>query len=574
MTHVFPRAIFDAPDILHGDGLNFVILDWELLMSEMSADSLVSILALVGVVIIIASLLSGVIEKSGFPQVAAFLALGAALGPVGLNMLHITLDSPILHIVSTLSLALVLFTDAIALDFSEIRKAGLLVLLVLGPGTLLSAFLIGVAGWGLLGLAPAAAALVGAALASTDPVLLRGLLRREEVPSTARLVLRLESGLNDIVLLPIVLVAMVFLSPHASTTPADWARLALDLLILGPGAGVLVGVVGVATLDLIRKRVSIRRDYESIYSLGIAFAAYAAAEAVHGSGFLAAFAAGLTISLLDVELCDCFLEYGETTAEMTLLFTFVLFGSSLIWSGLTQISGMVILFALLALLVRPVAFLISLVRVKLSLRDRLLISWFGPRGLSSLLLILLPVFAGLPGAQALFPICSLVVILSVIVHGSAPMFLLARKKRRSSSLPHEKGPGNEPASACAFEGEHRLGDEPAKERPRRLPVAVPVLSPPKPAEEQQDGTASVRTEVAEPVKEGRPLSSIRISVDELRDLWRRKDPVIILDVRKLRPYGASSEQAKGAIRLSPERAVAHATELGLPRDGWLIGYCT
>ena len=77
----------------------------------------------------------------------------------------------------------------------------------------------------------------------------------------------------------------------------------------------------------------VRRDYESLYSLGVAFAAFAAAEAVHGSGFLAAFAAGLTIAALDVELCDCFLEYGETTAEMALLFTFVLFGSSLIWSG-------------------------------------------------------------------------------------------------------------------------------------------------------------------------------------------------------------------------------------------------
>jgi NhaP-type Na+/H+ or K+/H+ antiporter len=61
-------------------------------------------------------------------------------------------------------------------------------------------------------------------------------------------------------------------------------------------------------LQLVRKHVGVRRDYESIYSLGVAFAAFAAAESVHGSGFLAAFAAGLTISALDVELCNCFLE--------------------------------------------------------------------------------------------------------------------------------------------------------------------------------------------------------------------------------------------------------------------------
>jgi hypothetical protein len=310
-------------------------------------------------------------------------------------------------------------------------------------------------------------------------------------------------------------------------------------------------VIGVATLDLIRKRVGIRRDYESIFSLGLAFTAYAAAESVHGSGFLAAFAAGLTISLLDVELCDCFLEYGETTAEMTLLFTFVLFGSSLIWSGLAQINGMVLLFALLALLVRPVAFLISLARVRLAIRDRLLIAWFGPRGLSSLLLILLPVFAGIPGTQSLFAICSLVVILSVIVHGSAPMFLLARRKHHNTPPPDTTS--YEPVEAT---------------RPTRQPIAVPVLPAPEPPEEP---APSERPEVSEPVQLS---SSIRISVDELRALWRAKEHVIILDVRKIRPYEASSSQARGAIRLSPERAVEDAQELGLPYDAYLAAYCT
>lgn len=524
-------------------------------MNELNAESMISILALVGVVIVIAALLSGVIEKTGFPQVAAFLALGAAIGPAGLNLFHVTLDSPILDIVSTLSLVLVLFTDAISLNLNEVKKAGTLALLVLGPGTLLSAFLIAIAGWGLLGLPPASAALLGAALASTDPVLLRGLLRREEVPATSRLVLRLESGLNDVVLLPIVLVAMAFLSHGSSSTPTDWARLVLDLFLLGPGAGVLVGVFGVGTLDLIRKRIGIRRDYESIFSLGIAFTAYAAAEAVHGSGFLAAFAAGLTISLLDVELCDCFLEYGETTAEMTLLFTFVLFGSSLIWSGLTQMNGMVILFALLALLVRPVAFSISLARIHLALRDRLLLAWFGPRGLSSLLLILLPVFAGIPGTQSLFALCSLVVLLSVVVHGSAPMFLLVRQKQRLRSSPPDASPPAPGATGT---------------RQSKQTIPIPVLQPPP---EQQDSTTASQV-AADSAGPEQTASSTRISIDELKRLWQAREPVIILDVRKIRAYEASSTQARDAIRLSPDRAVAAATELKLPRDAWLIGYCT
>ncbi len=79
------------------------------------------------------------------------------------------------------------------------------------------------------------------------------------------------------------------------------------------------------------------------------------AEALHGSGFLAAFAAGITIAALDVEMCDCFREYGETTAEMLLMFTFVLLGASLIWSGLESLSVPLVLFALIALAAAPSA---------------------------------------------------------------------------------------------------------------------------------------------------------------------------------------------------------------------------
>jgi sodium/hydrogen antiporter len=530
-------------------------------MSAFTSEALVTILALVGIVIVIAALLSGAIERSGFPQVAVFLLMGAALGPAGLGILDLTLASPILHIVATLSLILVLFTDAISLNLSEVRRSSTLAVLVLGPGTLLSAALIAVLSWRLLGLSPAAAALLGAALASTDPVLLRGLLRRDDIPSAARQALRLESGLNDVVLLPIVLVAMAFLAGSASTNASDWARLALGLFVLGPAAGVLVAVAGVATMAVIRRRAGIRRDYESLFSLGIAFTAYAAAEAVHGSGFLAAFAAGLSIAALDVELCDCFLEYGETTAEMTLLFTFVLFGTSLIWSGFTILSLPLVFFALLALLVRPVAFLLSLARVRLSRHERVLIAWFGPRGLSSLLLVLLPVFAGIAGSEQLFAICSLVVLLSVIVHGGTP-FILARRPAVPGQL--------------AINGE----DQEATMRPPSPLPSIPLRS-----KEAHDGTQSSSVEgkrSGEPVSEesgtgraneSREASLSRISLDEMRRLVREGAQVIVLDARTERTYGGSDVQARGAIRLVPDRVESQARTLGLPPDAWLIAYC-
>src|SRR5687767_13465712 len=208
-------------------------------MSGFSSEALIAALALIGIVIVVSALLSGLIERSGMPQVAVFLAIGAALGPAGLGVIDITLESQTLRIVATLSLTLVLFTDAVALNISEVQRHATLAVRVLGPGTLLSAAIVGFAGWWLLGLTAPAAAILGAALASTDPVLLRGLLRRRDIPPSARQPLQLESGLNDVVLLPIVLVAMAFLG-GGSPDRAALATLGLKLFILGPGAGVMV----------------------------------------------------------------------------------------------------------------------------------------------------------------------------------------------------------------------------------------------------------------------------------------------------------------------------------------------
>ena len=204
-------------------------------MEIVNAHSLTAMLALIGIVILVSALLSGLIERSRFPQVAVFLALGAALGPSGLGSLDLTLDSPAVRIALTLSLTLVLFTDAVTLNVAEVRRHSGLALLVLGPGTLLSAALVALVAWWLLGLSLAAAAILGAALASTDPVLLRGVLNGPDLPSAARQALRLESGLNDVVLLPVVLVAMPFLDPSTAATSIDWARVTLSCLCLGRG---------------------------------------------------------------------------------------------------------------------------------------------------------------------------------------------------------------------------------------------------------------------------------------------------------------------------------------------------
>ncbi|MGH7673282.1 MAG: cation:proton antiporter, partial [Gemmatimonadales bacterium] len=403
----------------------------------------------------------------------------------------------------------------VSINVAEVRRHRTLALLVLGPGTLLTAALVAVAAWALLDLAPAPAAILGAALASTDPVMMRGLLRGggegggADVPPAARQALSVESGLNDIVLLPIVLVAMAVMAGDAA---GSWLGAALNLFLLGPAAGVLVGFLGVALLDRVRRRVGVRRDYESLYALGLAFTAYAAAEAVHASGFLAAFAAGLTIAASDAELCDCFLDFGLAAAEMFLLLTFVAFGTSLIWTGLVGLTWQSAAFAAIALGGRSAVLYVALAGRgrggRLDARSRRLIVWFGPRGLSALLLVLLPVFATLPGTERLFAPAALVVLLSILIHGGALM------------LAREAGGRSGPANGAA---------------------------------------ANVPQE--------------RITLAELQELQARGEGVTLLDVRKEPAWRESEAQARGAIRLPADGAAQRAAELALPRHDWLVAYC-
>jgi len=358
--------------------------------------------------------------------------------------------------------------------------------------------------------------------------MLRSLLRRPGLPESVRLALRLESGLNDVVLLPIIFVAIPFVSREAFFTSTQWARLGLDLFLLGPGAGIAVGLLGTSALEMIRHKTGVLRDYESIYSLGIAFTAYAAAEAVHGSGFLAAFAAGLTIAALDVELCDCFLEYGQTTAEMALLFTFVLFGASLIWGGFTVLSWPVALFAVVALLIRPVAFLISLAGTRLDFRSRMLIAWFGPRGLSSLLLILVPVFAAVPATERLFFICCFFVLLSIAVHGGSLM-LLKRDRSRATA----------PATA--------------------------------PTNGAGNGATDLPADSISPM--GTNEGGNRMTIPEMRAIQQSGAPHLVLDVRAERSLAASDLRAPGAVRVPPDRAIERLKELDVPRQTWIFAFC-
>ena len=479
-----------------------------------------TIVALIGIVVIVASLLPGILERSRVPIVAVFLGLGLLLGPWALGLVDIGFGSPELQALATLALALVLFSDAVTLNIPQIRLRRPLVLRILGPGTLVPAVLITAAATFLLQLSLPAAAILGAALASTDPVLLRSVLRSRSLPEPVRTALRMETGMNDILLLPIVIISVLLLggAAHAGAgggiSRNELVRSVLGLFLLGPGVGVLIGWGGIIALGWVRSRVGLRRDYESLYALGLAFSAYAAAEAMGGSGFVAAFAAGLLVASQDVELCDCFLEYGEATAEMLLLLTFVALGTTLIWTGLGVVDGRTLLFALIALVVRSVVLYPVLGGMGLSRREHVLIALLGPRGLSSLLLVLLAVFAGVSGAERLFAVACLVVLLSVVIHG----------------------------------------------------IAIAILLPSKGASQVE---AASLPEVAAPARE----VPLRITIDEVRALQAKGETVVVVDARKDRNFHEDPRLPRSAVRVNPDDAVRDTRALQLSRQATLVIYC-
>jgi len=392
--------------------------------------------------------------------------------------------------------------------------------LALGPGTLLT---IGIVAGGAIALLDASftqALLFGAILASTDPVVLRDVVRDERIPRSVRRALSVEAGTNDIVVLPSVLILIAIANEEAGG-PTAWLAFLGKLLLLSPLIGAGIGAAGAWLMSEADKRFGIRHEHQALYGIGLVLASYTAATAAGGDGFLAAFAAGFAVTAFNFALCDCFLEYGEVTAEMTMLLAFVLFGAVL--STLLDDVALVstLLFALLVILIaRPLSFGLVLQRARISPAARLFIAWFGPRGLNSLLLVLLALHAGVPGSEWMLAVVGIVVIASVLLHGA-------------SATPLGAWYGNKVAHETL--AEERAGD--ASGLFRQSERDVP-----------------------------------RISVDDLAERLRAPDPPIVLDVRTRSQYDADRFQIPDSVRVYPDQIAQWAATQS--REHPVVAYCT
>src|SRR5215207_4670182 len=140
--------------------------------------------AVLAAVFMLSGLVSGLVQRAPLSVPMIFLGLGYALG--GLGLMHVDLHSEALEIVGTISLAFVLFLDAVNLHFDENRKSWLAPLLALGPGTLITIGIVALAAHLIFGISALEALLLGAILASIDPVVLRDVVRDDRVPRSIR----------------------------------------------------------------------------------------------------------------------------------------------------------------------------------------------------------------------------------------------------------------------------------------------------------------------------------------------------------------------------------------------------
>jgi NhaP-type Na+/H+ or K+/H+ antiporter len=472
---------------------------------------LTTALTLLAIVLTVSALASGLVQRAPLSFPLIFLGLGFLIGERGLDLIAVEPDDPALEAVAVISLSLVLFIDAVQLRLDELRRGWQVPVLTTGPGTLLTIGLIAVAAVAVLGESLVPALLLGAALASLDPVVVRDVVRDTRIPGSIRRALDIEAGTNDIVVLPAVL-TLIAVSQSDVSGVGGWLEFLGRLFLLGPLAGLAVGAAGSWAIGAADRRWPVPREYQALYGIGLVFAAFVAGEGVGGSGFLAAFVAGFAVVLFNNELCDCFVEYGEVTAEMAMLLAFILLGAALS----TVIGGVAaepaLLFAALVLFVaRPVAIVAVLHRATMSRGARAFIAFFGPRGLNTLLLVLLMVHAGLPESERLLATAGIVVIASVVIHGMTATPLGAWYGRRMAAAPSDEE--RESSAAGLFEG-------PATDAPRVTPAQLAeMLAGPAPPV-----VLDVRTRSQYARDDARIPGSVRVLPDQVPEWAAGKDP--------------------------------------------------
>lgn len=421
-----------------------------------------TLLLVFAAVLLVAVLVSDLAQRSVLSTAVLFLVAGFVLGPgVGGVLPAAGADQDLVLHLAELALFAVLLTDGTRLGARQLASAWRLPGRALLLGMPLVFLLTTLAGWGIAGLGLAEAALLGAVLAPTDPVFASAIVGREEVPARLRHLLNVESGINDGLALPVVLVLLEVLGGQNTTV----AFLASEL-----AGGVAIGV-GVAFLAVRlegSRWLAAEGRHRVLLVVAVGLLVFALCRTFHANLFLGAFTAGVTLATVSPGLTASFHDLGEMLAELLKLLALLVFGASISPGFIAEIPWTGWVFALVVLLaVRPLALQVALARSVLTRPERLVAGWFGPKGFASVVFGLIVVESDVAAADEVFHLTALVIVASMIAHSSTDVAVatwFARADREAArELTSEERRQREEAEREATTAEAEVGSDAAAE---------------------------------------------------------------------------------------------------------------
>jgi len=381
------------------------------------------------------------IESSMITAPMIFVAIGMLVSPEGFDIIPLGAENELILVFAEIALVLILFSDAARIDISTLKGNRNFPSRLLGIGLPLTIFLGAViAILFFTDLSLPEAALIGVILAPTDAGLGQVIVNSPKVPARIRQALNVESGLNDGGAIPFFAFFLVLSTAEEAHIPASqWVVFAFEQI----GYGVLVGlIVGLAGAYLVNKAIDkglMRGRFQWIGFLALAVISYVVAIAIGGSGFIAAFVGGFATTLTGRGVGDSIIEFTSTWGEVFSLVVFFVFGM-LAASLLSGITTAIILYAVLSLtLIRILPVALSLIKTGLKPNSILFIGWFGPRGLASIVLLLITLNEApdLPGLQTIAVAVSTTILISVFAHGISANPAITWYVKKIASLPSD-----------------------------------------------------------------------------------------------------------------------------------------
>jgi sodium/hydrogen antiporter len=354
-----------------------------------------------------------------------------AVGVVMAQALDFTLDSDphLIKVVAEVTLVWVLFADASRVRIADLRADRGLYLRLLGLGLPLTIALGALAAAVVLGVDPWYALLVGAALAPTDAALGSAVMSDQRVPRRVRQALNVESGLNDGIATPVVILAIAGVAAAAGLTEEGPGHAVVGLL-LGVVVGVAAGAGGGALLRIARRRGWSSDEFAGPAVLALALIAYLGAVAIDANGFVAAFIGGIAYGAAAGRGGEKEVYYVEQTCGLASMLAWFVFGAVIIPAVAAGWTWHILVYAVISLtVVRMLPVAISLLGARMDRATVLFVGWFGPRGLASIVfaLIALEDLHGVEGPiDEVVSTIGLTVLLSVIAHGLSARPLTGR----------------------------------------------------------------------------------------------------------------------------------------------------